>query len=487
MINKDSKVVRGGVDSTNKSKYKVLINNTVIFAVGNFLIKIINFLLMPLYTLAMTAAEYCEADLLNNAAELILPIATLCISDAVFRLSISDDVDNEKLLTNGFLLINIGAEFVFVIGLLVSKILHYKYSMLLVAVFIFKSYNSLFSNYTRGSGRNKLFVTNGILGAVLLCGFSYLFLNVFHMGVSGYCFAIIIADFTCGLFLVFMQSLWNTIKKQKLDKQLLKMMILYSAPLIPNALSWWFTNVSSRYIILVYYDESVVGLFSAASKLPALINMVSNIFQQAWQFSSTKEFEHDNDDDFYAITFSYYSMLIMIFSSIIITVVPYIALVILKNEFYKAWIYVPLLIYSAAVGSIAYFFGTFFAVAKKNVYGMITTMLGAFVNVLVSFVLIPFIGVYGALIANVLSYLSIAISKIWFSRKYVVFNVRWFSLIISFLILLSQSIIMTLNTKYSVIISFSLSFLLVLINMSSIINLIRICICHLSKLNKNKN
>lgn len=465
------KVIDRETNIKNGKKYKALLSDTFIFAIGNFLIKIINFLLMPLYTQVMSTAEYGIADLINNTAELMLPIATICISDAVFRFSMSDDIDNKKLLTNGFTVINIGAGIVFILGLIISSLFKYKNSMLLVGIFIFKSYNRLFSNYTRGTGKPKLFVINGIIGALSMCGLSYLFLYIFHLGIYGYCLAIIISNLICSLFLVFTQNIWSVIKKQNLDKQLMKTMILYGLPLIPNALSWWFTNISSRYIILGFYDESVAGLYSAASKLPALINLISNIFQQAWQFSSTKEYENDNDNNFYENTFLYYNISIVIFSSLVIIFMPFIARVILKNEFYTAWVYVPLLIFSAAMGSIAYFFGTFFVVAKKNLDGMITTVLGAFTNVLFSLILIPTIGIYGASISNVISYIVISVSRIYLSRRYVKFYIRWDLLIVSFTILLIQSIIMSFDSIYSMVISFALFIVLVLINLKTIINL----------------
>ena len=45
-------------------KYKRLISNTVIFAIGTFSSKVLVFLLMPLYTRVLTDAEYGVTDLI---------------------------------------------------------------------------------------------------------------------------------------------------------------------------------------------------------------------------------------------------------------------------------------------------------------------------------------------------------------------------------------------------------------------------------------
>ena len=46
------------------SKYKLLASNTIIFAIGNILVKLISFFLMPLYTSVLTTAQYGVAEFL---------------------------------------------------------------------------------------------------------------------------------------------------------------------------------------------------------------------------------------------------------------------------------------------------------------------------------------------------------------------------------------------------------------------------------------
>ena len=43
-----------------------LLGNTVIFALGGLAVKVVSLVLMPLYTSALTAAEYGVAELLNS-------------------------------------------------------------------------------------------------------------------------------------------------------------------------------------------------------------------------------------------------------------------------------------------------------------------------------------------------------------------------------------------------------------------------------------
>lgn len=66
-------------------KYKRLISNTVIFAVGTFSSKVLVFLLMPLYTRVLTDAEYGVTDLIVQTGNLLLPLVSLGIINAVIR------------------------------------------------------------------------------------------------------------------------------------------------------------------------------------------------------------------------------------------------------------------------------------------------------------------------------------------------------------------------------------------------------------------
>ena len=66
------------------NKVKLLYSNTVIFAIGNILTKFIMFSNAYLHFVFNNGAVRV-AELINNLMEVIVPIATLCISDAVFR------------------------------------------------------------------------------------------------------------------------------------------------------------------------------------------------------------------------------------------------------------------------------------------------------------------------------------------------------------------------------------------------------------------
>lgn len=56
--------------------------------------KLIYFFLMPIYTLALTTEEFGLADLLNNSLQLVMPVFTLSITDAVFRFALDKEINH---------------------------------------------------------------------------------------------------------------------------------------------------------------------------------------------------------------------------------------------------------------------------------------------------------------------------------------------------------------------------------------------------------
>jgi len=150
----------------------------------------------------------------------------------------------------------------------------------------------------------------------------------------------------------------------------------------------------------------------------------------------------------------------------LISITPYFSMLILRGEFYSAWTLVPLLLVSAALGAFSIFFGTFYNAVKKNVMGMVSTVSGAIVSLVISFVLIPSIGITGALIASVLSYLVVVIIRIIDIKRFVTLDINYKHLIVNFVLVLIQAIILSKEGDYKIIISFVISLIIILINFS---------------------
>ena len=67
------------------NKYQTLAANTILMSIGTVGSKLLVFLMVRFYTGYLTPAEYGTADLITQTANLLIPLVSLDITDAVFR------------------------------------------------------------------------------------------------------------------------------------------------------------------------------------------------------------------------------------------------------------------------------------------------------------------------------------------------------------------------------------------------------------------
>ena len=77
------------------SKKKELYKNTFIFGIGTFGSKIMQMILVPLYTVYMTTGEFGVADIISSTNSLISPILMLGIGNGILRFLLNQK-ENEK-------------------------------------------------------------------------------------------------------------------------------------------------------------------------------------------------------------------------------------------------------------------------------------------------------------------------------------------------------------------------------------------------------
>jgi len=88
-----------------------------------------------------------------------------------------------------------------------------------------------------------------------------------------------------------------------------------------------------------------------------------------------------------------------------------ISRVMLQAEFAEGWRYVPLLMLVASFGVISIFFESFYQALKNSGVLMVSTALGAVVNVILGVALVPFMGPWGAGLAGAVAYMLVLVVR----------------------------------------------------------------------------
>lgn len=428
-------------------KYKKLLSNTVIFAVGTFSSKLLTFFLTRLYTGVMNNVDFGTADLIQQTGNLLLPLITLGITNAVIRFGLDKGVRKSDVFTTGLLSIMGGFVLLLACTPLLGMVDFLQNNLAVLCLFVLtSSLRSLCAQFVRAKGAVKLFALDGILSTVTVLAFNVLFLVIFDLKVFGYIFSLVCSDTLSIIFLFYMSRLHRYIRFRGLDFNITKSMMKYAIPLIPNTILWWITNMSDRYIVKAVCGAGENGLYAAAYKIPSIIMLVSGIFMDAWQISAITEQKQRNR--FYTKVVSMYSMLLFLMASGVILFTKVIPRVLFAEDFYIAWKYIPLLVMSIVFTCLVNFMGSIYMVEKKSVRSLMTAALSAAINLGLNLWWIPLYGVNGAAAATLVCYLVVFVVRLIDTRKYVQIRWNYFRLIASTLVIAAQTVIMLREIRY---------------------------------------
>ncbi|WP_050697376.1 lipopolysaccharide biosynthesis protein [Anaeromassilibacillus senegalensis] len=449
-------------------KYKKLISNTVIFAIGTFSSKVLVFLLMPLYTRVLTNAEYGVTDLIIQTGNLLLPLVSLGIVNAVLRFGLERTSRKNDVFTTGLLTIMGGFVILLLFWPLLDRLEFISGHTGLIYMFVLMStLRSLCSQFVRARGQVRLFAVDGILSTVTTILFNLLFLLGLQWGVFGYVLAIVCSDALSVLFLSVNATLWKYVHIRSIRWPTSLAMLKYSVPLIPNTMLWWITNVSDRYIVSYMLGNDANGLYAVAYKVPSIVVLVSGIFMDAWQMSAVTETK--GRERFFTKVFRCYCSLLFIVGSGIILFCKVITKLLVSDAFYSSWKYIPFLVLATVFTCIVNFLGSIYMVEKKSMLSLATTTVGAASNVVLNFLLIPQFGVNGAAVATFISYLLVFLIRAWDTRRFVKLRYSGLRLTVNTVLLLLQSIVMIWEAPFWIAIEIFLTALMIAANANEIL------------------
>lgn len=424
-------------------KYKTLLSNTFLISLGTFGSKLLTFVMVRFYTGVLTPADYGTADLIMQTANLLLPLVSLGITNGVFRFALDRKEQRRSIFTIGFYTILVGSLILLAALPLLSNSESLREYTLLIGVYTLAScLHSLCAQYIRAEGKTALFAVQGIINTALVIGFNITFLLVFRMGVFGYVMSVVAADGICTLFLVLREKLWK-LWLPKPEGQLWNAMLRYSIPLIPATIFWWITSVSDRYMVAYFLGTDANGLYAVACKIPTVLTLLSTIFMEAWQFSAIQEATGDREVHirFYSQVWSAFLAVMVMAGSVIIVLCRLEIRMLSTQQYYEAWKYIPTLSMAMVFSAFSSFMGSVYVVTEKSRLSLWTALWSALANIFLNFLLIPRIGIQGAAIATLASYVLCFAIRAVTSRQLIPFTLFTPRLIGSGLLLAIQSLL----------------------------------------------
>ena len=453
------------------NKYKKLLSDTLSITVGNFASKIIVFLMMPFYTMALNTSEYGITDLIYTTTNLLYPIFTLLMSEAVLRFALDKCCDKKHVFSTALKCHGVG----FLLLILLSPLLRflpqiYELRGVFLLYYFFIVLQIIVSQFAK-SLSTKHYAISGFLNTLVVVILNILFLKVFNLGVMGYLFAYIIGAAISTIYLALFLKLHRYISfRAPVEKGLFKQMTRYSVPMIPNSMCWWLNNSLDRYVLLAFYNVSIVGIYSAANKIPSLMTVFSSIFINAWQLSAIDDFGSEESKNFFGEIYRKYSSLIILLSSVIIFATKIISSILLNKRYWAAADFAQILVFAFIFQAMSAFLGTVFTSSKKTNTLFVSTLSGGLINLLLNIILIPYFSYYGAAIATAISYIIVWIIRYVKSMKIIKFKTNLKRDLLSYLLIMVEIIFIVTKIPYFTIASLAIIMIIFIINLTEIKN-----------------
>jgi len=188
------------------------------------------------------------------------------------------------------------------------------------------------------------------------------------------------------------------------SRQTLRLLARSGAILLPTMLSGWVLMVADRLFLVQYVSTEQLGYYAIANKITGLLHVAMTPIYSAW-VALALSIQHEPDaKQRYAIMSRYIIMAVLSAALGLGLFAIEILLVMTRPAYLPAAPYVGVLAYAqvfTAFGQVLYIS----AVAGKRLSAVSgTVMVGAVLNIVLNFILIPSLGLWGATLATVAGY-----------------------------------------------------------------------------------
>lgn len=449
------------------NKYKRLFNDSIIYLFGNIGSKIVSVIMVSFYTFFLNKNDYGGIDVTQTAIALMLPVTTLCIHSAVLRFTLDDKYDKSKIITSGFVYLCISVfslTIPFCLFLNMAKLITGNI-ILIIILTILEAFNVLFGQICRGLGKTKLFANSGIIFTIVISISNIIMLGFLKVGINGYYTSLILGYLISGLILFFLGNIKKYIKFSYTSKVTICEMLKYSFPIILNSMIWWIISGSDKFQILYILGKEKNSLYAIAEKIPVILLAFTRIFIQAWQVSAMIESDSADKDEFYSCVFRGLMFVVFLIISLILATYKFVLKIAIAPGYYDSWIAVPFLLLGAAFSSFSDFLDANYLAMKKTTGASKTLVIGAFVNIVLNYFLIHYIGFTGAAIATAISFAIVWILRMTDTESYVKISFSKTIFIESLLVIMTQIVfIYSFNEPKNILFGFFCIVMLLLIN-----------------------
>ncbi len=396
---------------------KQLGGETLIYGISGTIGRFISIFLVPLYARAYSTTDYGYISILTAAATLLSTFIVLGLDTASARwyFDNADPKRQRKIISSWFWCQTVVGLAVTVIVILLApqiagRLVDSPARALLVILAALTVPLSTFSKvlgnwlrYRRRAWPTMAFFT---ASSLLTIGLVVLFVLVWRRGVAGLFYGQVLSGAAAAV--AALALMWRWIKPADLSRPLLREMLRFGLPLIPAAVASWITASADRFILKGFVPASEIGIYSIGAALASGVALITSGFTLAWGPFAFSILDQPNSRRVYAKVWSLYSLLGCLLVTAVSLYAPLLLRLFTTPNYAAAASAVPWLSFGYLAVGATYIAALGSSIAKKSQPIAISIFIGAGVNTLLNFLLIPRLGRDGAAMATGIAY-SVAV------------------------------------------------------------------------------
>lgn len=430
---------------------KKLLGQTAIYGLSSIVGRLLNYLLVPLYTAVFAdPADYGVVSELYAWVAFLVVFLTFGMETAFFRF-IQEATDKKKIIANAlWIVVIINVLFYFVLLQFNNQIAnamlfegHNEYIVLMGAIVCIDAISAIPMAELRAEEKAGRFATIQLVSIALNIGLNLLFM-LFLFDKSrpeeGVLF-ILIANLLASLVKPVMLMEAFERLKAGFDRETSKKMLFYAFPLVIAGFAGIINETLDRILLkqLLYdasnpaslrYAEAQVGIYSACYKLAMLVTILLQAYRYAAEPFFFNQFKNEDRNKVY----------VRVMNLFVATVCFTFLLVSLNLDIFKHFIQnkayweglkvVPILLLANVFLGIYFNQSIWYKLSGKTKYGAYIAILGASITVILNWVFIPKYGYMASAWATLVVYaLQMILSYILGQKHYPIpYNLRKFSL-----------------------------------------------------------
>lgn len=419
------------------SGIRKLAGQTAIYGLSSIVGRMLNYLLVPFYTRIFSPVEYGIVSELYSYSAFLLILFTYGMETAFFNF-MQKEKENKNVYSTS--LSSVVITTVILSGLMMvfsnhlASLIKYpdkgEYIIWLALIIAFDAVTSIPFARLRQQNKAVKFAVIKLINILLNIGFNIFFLVgcpvwikgdygilsqlavTFYSPSVGVGYVFISNVLASGLtvLLLFRQYRYFTFR---IDKALLKRMIVYALPLMIAGFAGMINETLDRAIykfIAPNPDTALreLGIYSACYKLSIIMTLFIQTFRYAAEPFFFAQHKQDNQRKVYSLVMTYF---VITCSVIFLAVMLYLDIIqlFIGEKFRSGLAVVPILLMANMCLGIFYNLSMWYKLTEQTHYGAYFAIFGGVLTVILLFVLIPLFGYMGAAWATFITYFAMMI------------------------------------------------------------------------------